>query len=46
MNRNKKTKAVKANKSIEYIELHNSIQTSDSTENAINASKKESDSLR
>jgi len=45
MNTNKKTKAVKANKAIGYIELNNNLQTSESTNNS-NMSKKESDSFR
>jgi pullulanase/glycogen debranching enzyme len=44
MNRNKKTKAVKANKSINYIELHNNLKASDSLTN--NSSKDENDSFR
>jgi len=45
MNRNKKTKAVKANKAIEFIELNNNLQTIDTTK-ITNSSKTESDSFR
>ena len=47
MNRNKKTKNVKMNKNIEYIELTNSIDTSKATDNKenINNTKKGNDSF-
>jgi len=46
MNTNKKTKAVKSNKAIGYIELNNNLQTSESINTNANMSKKESDSFR
>ena len=40
MNRNKKTKNVKMNKNIEYIELNNSIDTSKATYNKEHINRK------
>ena len=47
MNRNKKTKNVKTNKNIEYIELTNNLGTSKTPDNKenINSTKKGSDSF-